>query len=413
MQYDEFSILDFVSSISGAVDLVSKELNNHHKKVAYIAFHLAREMGLPDEEIRDVFIAAILHDIGAFTGAERLKLTKVGFDDNLSDEHAIMGHKLLLNFEPLKNAARMIRYHHTHYDKIDFDIPIGSHIIHLADRVAVLVDDCYEVLEQVPHLLRSIKERHAIFHPDTVLALEKLTKLEYFWIEICTITLDRVLPKRIQSLKKIVGLDELRSFSKLVSYIIDFRSRFTSTHSAGVAAVSVELTKLYGFSPRECKMMEIAGYLHDLGKLAIDDSILEKNGTLNHREFNAMRKHSYYTYIVLEKIEGFELIADWAAQHHERLDGKGYPFHVKGDDFSKMARIMCVADIVTAITEDRPYRKGMDSEKSIKILSDMADSGGIDRGIVGVVSDNFSQINDARIAAQLGAAMDYATFYER
>jgi HD-GYP domain-containing protein (c-di-GMP phosphodiesterase class II) len=173
----------------------------------------------------------------------------------------------------------------------------------------------------------------------------------------------------------------------------------------------MELTNIYRFSERESKLMEIAGLLHDVGKLAVDDMILEKNGALNHQEFNAMRKHSYYTYTILKKVKGLEQIVLWAAHHHERLDGKGYPFHVKGSDFSKLSRIMCVADIVTAITEDRPYRAGMSSEKAIGILADMADNGGIDQEIVEVVTDNFAQINDARMEAQQAALQDYKVFY--
>jgi len=406
---DEFSIYDFVSSMSGAVDLVSPDLNNHHHRVAYISYNLAKEMNLPDDEIRDIFLAAILHDIGAFTGKERLQVKLALFDDDDCDQHAIMGYKLLHNFSPLKNAAEIIRYHHAHFNKSS--APIGSFIIHLADRIAVLLDERFEVLEQIPGIITGVTQNQSAFHPDTLAAFNRLANLEYFWIETC-LPIDGVLPDRIRLLREVVDLETLEKFAKIISYIIDFRSRFTSTHSAGVAAVAMELTGIYRFSERECKLMEIAGFLHDLGKLAIDDAILEKNGALNHQEFNAMRKHSYYTYTVLKKVKGLEQIASWAAHHHERLDGNGYPFHVKGSDFSKLSRIMCVADIVTAITEDRPYRTGMCSEKAIVILSEMAENGGIDQEIVEAVKENFSQINEVRVEAQQAALKDYNDFYD-
>jgi HD-GYP domain-containing protein (c-di-GMP phosphodiesterase class II) len=124
-----------------------------------------------------------------------------------------------------------------------------------------------------------------------------------------------------------------------------------------------------------------------------------------------MRKHTYYTYVILKKIKGFEQIATWAAYHHEKLNGKGYPFHVKGENFSKLARIVAVADIVTAITEDRPYRLGMSSEKAIEILSRMVENSEIDNGIVGLVKDNFALINNVRIKAQQDALQEYNDFY--
>jgi HD-GYP domain-containing protein (c-di-GMP phosphodiesterase class II) len=125
-----------------------------------------------------------------------------------------------------------------------------------------------------------------------------------------------------------------------------------------------------------------------------------------------MRKHPYYTYIVLRKIKGFEQIAMWAAYHHERLDGNGYPFHVKDENFTKLARIMAVADIVTAITEDRPYRAGMDSNKAMEILTEMVNNGGIDKGTVEIVSQNFERINKVRITAQNKAHQEYIDFYD-
>jgi putative nucleotidyltransferase with HDIG domain len=407
----EISLFDFISGISEAVDLVSSELNSHHNKVAYISYNIAKEMYLPEEEINNIVLAASLHDIGAFTNEERFQVVLALFDDNDSDKHSIVGYELLRRFEPLTDVATLIKYHHAHYDKSNPEIPIGSYVIHLADRLSILIDEHREVLEQVPRIMKDIDQRQSIFHPDTMDALHRVVKLEYFWIETCSLKFNNVLSERLKFPKKAMELDTLRELAKIVSQIIDFRSRFTSTHSSGVAAVAQELAVICGFSERESKLVEIAGYLHDIGKLSISNSILEKNGSLNFEEFNEMRKHTYYTYTILRKIKGFEQIATWAAYHHERLDGNGYPFHVKGEDFSKLARIMAVADIVTAITEDRPYRVGMKSEKAIEILSNMAENGGIDNGIVEIVKENFSLINEVRKKAQQEALIEYNNFY--
>jgi HD-GYP domain-containing protein (c-di-GMP phosphodiesterase class II) len=409
-----YSVFDFAASISEAVDLVSSDLNDHHKKVCYISYMLAKEMMLPDDEMRDIALGAILHDIGAFTRKERFEILSSveSFKDDKHDRHQFIGYKLLRDFAPLGNAAELIRHHHAHFDEAANDVPVGSYVIHLADRIAVLLDKRREVLAQIPEIMNTIEENRAIFHPDTLAALRRLMKVEYFWIEACSLPANVILSERIRFPEQIVDVEEIRSLAKLISQIIDFRSRFTATHSSGVAAVALELAKLSELSERECKYMEIAGYLHDIGKLAISDDILEKTGTLNVEEFNEMRKHTYYTYAVLSRIKGFERIAEWAAYHHERLDGNGYPFHVRGENFTKLSRLVAVADIVTAITEDRPYRAGMSSEKALKILSGMVENGGIAKRIVAVVKENFPRINDVRIKAQQAAQQEYDAFYE-
>jgi len=210
-----------------------------------------------------------------------------------------------------------------------------------------------------------------------------------------------------------MDLETLRSLAIVISKIVDFRSKFTATHSSGVAAVALVLTELSGFSKRECKLMEVAGFFHDLGKLAISNDILEKNGPLDAEEFNEIRKHSYYTYSILSQMEGFEQIAMWASYHHERLDGNGYPFHVEGEDFTKLSRIMAVADILTAITENRPYRMGMSGDKALEVLNDMVKKGAIDKNTVDIVRDNYSLINDVRRKAQQEELDDYNAFLKK
>jgi len=402
-----FSVFDFASSISEAIDLVYPALSNHHKKVAYISYGIAKEMDLPDCEIMDIILAAILHDIGAFSVAERMCVVNAMFDDSAYNQHALIGSRLLQDCKPLDHAAAIIKYHHAHYTVAARGIPLGSYVVRLADRLSLLLNEGSEVLEQVPEIMKKIEEKNKTFHPDALEALRRLVKLEYFWIEACSVSMNYILPERLLKLKEVMNLDVLKSFASVFSRIIDFRSRFTATHSSGVAAVASELATISGFSVRECKMIEIAGYLHDLGKLTIPTEILEKNSALTCEEFNEMRKHSYYTYIILNKIKGFEQISTWAAYHHEKLNGEGYPFHVKGDDFSKVARIIAVADIVTAITEDRPYRPGMDSINAISILRNMVEESAIDKSIVDLVEENFSCINDVSKMAQEKALHQY------
>jgi len=403
----EFSVFDFIHSISDAIDMVYPALSNHHKKVAYISYCIAKEMNLPEHKIVDIAHAATLHDIGAFSVAERMGVVNAMFDDSAHNKHALIGYSLLQGCKPLSRAATIIKYHHARYTEAASDVPLGSYIIRLADRLSLLLNEGSEILEQVPEVMKKIEENNESFHPDALAALRRLVKLEYFWIEACSVSVNYVLPERLPRTKEVMSLDVIKNFAKVFSRIIDFRSKSTAAHSSGVAAVALELATISGFSARESKMMEIAGYLHDLGKLTIPAEILEKNSALTYEEFNEMRKHSYYTYIILNKIKGMEQISTWAAYHHEKLNGDGYPFHVKGDDFSKLARIIAVADIVTAITEDRPYRPGMDSINAINILKDLVEESAIDKSIVDLVEENFSRINDVRKTAQEKAFHQY------
>jgi HD-GYP domain-containing protein (c-di-GMP phosphodiesterase class II) len=358
-------------------------------------------------------LAAILHDIGAFSELERLRIMNSQFEDNEFDRHCEIGYRLLKSFEPLRKAAEIIRHHHAFYDESESQIPIGSYIVHLADRIAVTLNDNEEVLEQIPGVAEVVFRNKSVFNPKSVDALKRLAKVEYIWIETYSPYLNDTLRKRMGTSKRAVDLNGLRDFAKLIASFIDYRSPFTSSHSSGVAAVATELTELSGFSERECKLMEIAGYLHDIGKLAVPNDILEKKGALNEEEVRLMRKHTYYTYVILNRVRGLEHISTWAAYHHERLDGNGYPFHVAGENISKLDRVMAVADVFTAITEDRPYRAGMTKDNAMKVLNNMVAGHAIDPMIVDIVRDNYEQINELRIKAQTDTIAKHKEFSDK
>ena len=408
---NEFSISEMVCAISEAVDLVSPALSSHHKKVSNIAGSIAQEMNLPSYYIRDIVLAAMLHDIGAFTIGERIKTLAFQACENGMDRHSLLGYQLLKSFKPLARAATLIQYHHANYSTLRQDVPLGSYIIHLADKVAILFSDGREVLEQIPEIVQKVTGKHNKFHPEVLAAFLRLSKLEYVWLGAFLPSHSAAAMKKRRFTAETMELEMLRDFAKVIAHIIDFRSRFTATHSSGVAAVAQELTHLSGFSEQECKLMEIAGLLHDLGKLSVPNEILEKSGKLSREEFSIIRKHAYYTYTILSKVNGLEEIATWAAYHHERQDGTGYPFHVKGEDFPRLACVMAVADVLTALTEDRPYRQGMDKGQTMNILFKMAGSGAIDMGTVELVDKNFFRINSVRMMAQQQAQKDYEAFY--
>ncbi|NOY13172.1 MAG: HD domain-containing protein [Deltaproteobacteria bacterium] len=193
--------------------------------------------------------------------------------------------------------------------------------------------------------------------------------------------------------KSEIDQKDLFSIASIFRHIIDFKSRFTATHSTGVAECAVLLSRYFGLTDSEIAQMEVAGYFHDLGKLAIPNSILEKPGKLTKAEFAVMKQHTYFTYTVLSTIGGLGPIAEWAAFHHEKLDGSGYPFHVAADKINIGARIMAVADIFTALTEDRPYRTGMEKKQIKDILISQTANNSLDERIVNILFENFDEIS--------------------
>lgn len=412
IKIDLFSLL---KGLSNALDLVSPLLSSHHQQVAYLSYQLAKKLDLPLEEQRDIFWAGLIHDIGALSSNQRLEFIEREPPMYINN-HAFIGARLLEETKSLGNLASIIKYHHLEWNNgrgISFDgekVPFGSHVIHLADRVCTLIKKDINILTQVPRIMDHVtKRRDTHYVSGLIEALRDISVEEYIWFDIMSkYPADKVDLTQFEIAE--LGLDDIVEITLLFSRIIDFRSSFTARHSAGVANIAMHLAKLAGFSKNECKMMLIAGYLHDLGKLSIRNDILEKPGALTEDEFNIMRSHTYFTYQILDSMPNFQEIKEWAAYHHERLDGKGYPFHVKAKGLSTGARIMAVADVFTAITEDRPYRDGMNDENAIKVLNSMVKTNALDGTILKILIDNLDSIKELREKSQNDAEEMYKSF---
>jgi len=405
-------LFDLAICLSDAMDLVSPALVDHHKQVAYIATRLGMELGLDREKQKDLFLAGAFHDIGALSLRERIGALQ--FEVKNAEHHAELGCSLIHTFGPLENLAPIIRFHHCRWNDgagervANEEVLLESHIIHLADRAAVLIDRDREILGQVKTICETLRgESRKMFKPEIVDAFLTLAQKEHFWLDAVSTKIYRILRKEARLRTIILTLSQLNDLAMFFSNIIDFRSAFTATHSHGVAASAVALARIVGFSERECELMRIAGHLHDLGKLAVSKEILEKAAKLTKKEFEVIRSHTYYTYHILDTLDDFDTINTWAAFHHERLNGKGYPFHHRGADLSLGSRIMSVADVFTAIAEDRPYRKSMSREEIIKVLKNMADASSLDSELVSLVEQHFDEMNQARRAAQTEQYMEY------
>ena len=412
------NLLDMVVSVSNAIDLVSPEMGNHHKRVAYIALAVAREMRLPAEFKHDLILSGLLHDIGALSREERRELTR--FDDDSDANihaHGEAAYLLLHKFRHFANVANVIRFHHVPWSGgvgrrfRGEEVPLASHILHLADRVDVLVDPANPILGQVDTIAAAVsRQAGSMFEPELVEAFLELAWKEYFWLDLVSPSLDQLLRRSASNLAIELDWDDVQDFAELMAHIIDFRSRFTATHSSGVAAVGAILANTIGFSAIECQKLKVAGHLHDVGKLAIPTEILEKPSRLTADEYRIIKSHAYHTYRILEPIAGLADVTAWASLHHERLDGNGYPARRPGHCIPLGARIIAVADVYTALSEDRPYRRSSPRSRVVGTLEELAKTMVLDRSVIGALLDNYDEVDRHRQRTQEMALQEYDEF---
>lgn len=411
----EIDAFDLVCALSRIADLMNPAVSEHQSRVAVIAIALSQEMQRPELETTEIGMAGLIHDIGAFSLQERLDL--LSFELQEPDFHARVGYQLLHTFTPFARIAAMIRFHHTPWNAgaetagQSEPAPLAAHILHLADRVEVAIDRNRYVLGQKKEVCARIQNAaNSPFHPEAVEAFMRLAGRESFWLDIVSHTIGAFLRKRLRNHAFTMTMQELSEFAALLCLLVDFKSSFTATHSSGVAATAVALAQRAGFSARDRELMRVAAYLHDVGKLGIPSEIIEKKGPLSGEEQDIMRSHAYFTNEILGSVAGLETITDWGALHQERLDGTGYPFHKTAEELSDGARLMAVADIFTALTEDRPYRPGMAKEDVLKALSRLGAHQQLDPKFTDLVAAHFDEVNAARAQAQADAAASYASF---
>ena len=417
---DDVSIplFDMMDSLSTALDLINPALSEHHKLTCYVTSCIAEEMGVDDDTFNALFSAAILHDIGAIALADRMRLLE--FEVSSAHLHGELGALLLSKFPPFGKFASLVKFHHVPWldgEGASFrgeTVPWGSHMIHLADRIAVLINPKKPVFDQVPDVRERISGLSgATFMPEMVDAFLETSRREVFWLDFIHHNMVKVLKRKSRLPNVTLNLDGLLAMSRFYALIIDTRSRFTATHSSGVAASAEKLAELSGLDDSQAKKVRIAGYLHDIGKLAVPEAILEKNGALDLTEWRTIRSHTYYTFEILDAVEGLQDIAAWAADHHEHLNGEGYPFRHTEGKLALESRILAVADVFTALTEDRPYRAGMEAGKVRTILGEMVTAHKLDAEVVGMLLDNYAEMEAERRAAQLAEQIELSDFWDR
>ena len=404
----KLNLTDTLYAMSFALDTVQYEMggisNEHGKHVAFISYFMGKYLNYDNDKLNDLVGLAILHD-NAFTEyvreeynngelfdynelKEKEDITKLRNGFLSLPRHNVVGEENI-RLIPFKTDVKdVILYHHENADgsgplkKKDFETNEMAQIIHIADMMDVLFD------------LKTIKEKE--FDE----AINKIKNLEgklfskkmvdtlinsFTYNEIKILQDEGVIPYLEKNLKSNVydyTDDEIKNICLFFARIIDYKSSITKNHSLGVADKCYKMAKFYNFSDDKAIRFYFAGAFHDIGKLIINNDILEKPGKLTSNEFEHIKNHARATEAILSKIEGIEDITEWAGRHHEKLDGSGYNHKLSAKDLSFEDRLLACIDIYQALTEKRSYKDKFIHGDSIKIMYEMANDNKIDINIV-------------------------------
>ena len=169
----------------------------------------------------------------------------------------------------------------------------------------------------------------------------------------------------------------VHQFAESLSCIIDAKDHTTRCHSEEVAVMSQAIGRQMGLSAKAADILHVAGHLHDIGKVGIEDAILKKPGPLTPEEFEIVKRHPVIGAEIMAPVTTFSGrngVVGMIRHHHERYDGAGYPDGLQGSEIPLGARIIAVADSLSAMLQDRPYRKAMSYEQALDEIADCAGS---------------------------------------
>ena len=229
-----YLLSEFVAGLADAMDLISPVLTGHHKRVARMAGALAGELGLASQESGAVVTAGLVHDSGALSLHEKLAALHFDLDvePGTTSDHAYIGYVLLRRFEVFSRVASIVRHHHLWWERApelcpDEELALTANLLHLADRIDVLIDQRQEILGQVPSIVERIERQSGrMFAPQLVDLLRVVSRKESFWLDVVSPYLPSLIESGLEEWNYRLSSDELLSLAKVFSTIIDFRSRF-------------------------------------------------------------------------------------------------------------------------------------------------------------------------------------------
>jgi HD-GYP domain-containing protein (c-di-GMP phosphodiesterase class II) len=386
-----FRMDKIITVVGEALDIVEGELlgasTHHGKRIAVLCVAMGQKIGMDEGKLITLASCALLHD-NALT--EYIQAEQEGaYHDPAMKLHCEYGQRNIENVEFPGDITNFILYHHERadgsgpYGKTDY--PFEAEIIGIADEVDVNWHLQRRSPAELPVIAEFVRQSYRFFPETQALLMSVLD--ENMLRSLKDNEISRTVEKLIPPWEMDNTNPRLPDITAFMGHIIDYKSVFTQLHSSGIMEKALIMADCYGYSLSERNLLCLAANLHDLGKLAIPTAILEKPGQLTREEFQEIAGHAQKTADLLAGLEGgaggLDDVKIWASNHHEKLDGSGYPLGKKAPELDFNSRLMTCLDIYQAVSEERPYHPARNHSDTIEILYDMANKGAIDGGIVG------------------------------
>lgn len=414
-------LTELVSGLNLALNLTEALVPGHGSRCAWIGLEIADRLGLSEVQCTDLYYLLMLKDLGCSSNASRIAQFYMTDDIELKHHARLIGMtdvdtRQFLEGLVARNKAPLVRNSHLekvlaghdniqrevydkrcregaeivrnlqfsaaveqgildlneHWDHGGQPLGLGGDQISLLGRIGLLaqVVDVFYSSFGSERAMREVELRSGtVLDPNIAEIFTKIAMSEQFWDNLADTDLEQKLFRRIPAAQVMLVDDTyLDEIASAFARVIDNKSPYTAGHSARVASLAQQIAVELGVSDCDQRALWRAGLLHDIGKLGVSSEILEKPGKLDADEYMAVRMHVTLGAALLSRIQTLQPVASIVAGHHEMLDGSGYPKGVKGDQITILTRILTVADIFDAMTEDRPYRKAMTMYQALDIM---------------------------------------------
>lgn len=411
-----------LAALSTALDLTEGQLPGHSLRTCYLAMRLAGSLGLSDGDRETLFIAAFLKDAGCSSNAAAVTAI-FGVDDiALKGRQATVDRSIIAyaaftirnlpEAEPLPLRLRRLiriglagRTAQRAVEQIRCERGAGiARMAGFGEPVALAVHDVHEhwdgggnprglrgsTIDQFARVIaacqgldvfvstrgrdeavRMLRDRRGKWYdPEIVGALLDMTKRGLFDDLAAPDLVGRTMAFEPDSVIRLADDAAIDRIAGAFADIVDAKSPFTGSHSQHVAELAAGVAVRMGIAPADAIDVRRAGLLHDLGKLGVPNTILDKPARLEAAEFEIIKRHPELTFRILSQIPTFSGVAELAACHHERLDGRGYFRGLAAPSLALGARIVAVADVWEALSADRPYRAAMAADRAMAIMRD-------------------------------------------
>lgn len=422
MTQQTVQLAELVSALSYALDLTEGQPAGHNIRACWIGMHVGRMLQMGAAELSDLYYTILLKDVGCSSNAARVCQLYVTDDLAFKGRAKLLDHSapqflrfLIANAgmkQPVAERFRTIvetalrtgeitreltetRCHRGAEiaRRMRFSDAVAMGIVDLDEkwngkglpehkrgedisllaRIALLsqVVDVFYMSEGADKAMAEVRRRSGTwFDPRVVDAFSAVASRE-FWAALADPDLrQRVIELETVRASRPVDEDYLDDIAAAFGAVIDAKTPFTGGHSDRVAVFADLIAEGMYLSPQRRRQLRRAALLHDVGKLGVSNTILEKNGKLTAEEWAEVRRHPVLGELILSRVAAFSDLADVAAAHHERLDGTGYPRALTSREISLDARIVAVADVFDALTADRPYRAAMTVDTALRILDE-------------------------------------------